>query len=267
MRLPRLFNFSLVLTALLVLSGCSTPPSDQPGLPPLDWNNMPDGYSPLQVHNACFVESVHFCDFYGDRRLGGSEGWAKVIEWGERRRDMTVRDGHAVAVYELKNKLWCYDINHGFSPIATPVGRRADLAAVTPKIIGRYSELDIVGIHYVDELTQPADKPAVDYTKGATTMDLDEALHVAVELGKFRPVRVVEFIAPRDSYLRPFAATVFKYGTKLCLYSSWTGTRVIEAPDGADINDLDFVRAFVLSVFRDADHVKWFQPAKAVVIQ
>jgi hypothetical protein len=89
---------------------------------------------------------------------------------------------------------------------------------------------------------------------------------VAVELGRFRPVRVVEFIAPLDSYLRPCAAVIFKYGDKLCLYSPLAGTRALPAPPEG-IDNLMVAQALVLSAYPDAKDVKWFQPAKAVVIR
>ncbi|HTJ77629.1 MAG TPA: hypothetical protein VL357_01410 [Rariglobus sp.] len=267
MRFISPLGFVLVLAALLGAGGC-TMPSGKPRPPAQQTTTRtPRGYHPLEVNNGCFVESVHFCDFYGARQFGGPDGWARVLEWSDQKNEKTIRSGYAVAVYTWKEKLWVYDINHGFRSLSAPVGQRLKLAAVTPQIVDKYPDMNPVLMRYLDDVPQSPAKLPPDYKQGVTTMDLDDALHVAVALGKFRPVRVVEFIAPRDSYLRPYAAVVFKYGTRLCIYTSWTGTRVVDAPPLASIDDLDLVQSLVLAVFRNAQQIKWFQPAKTVVIQ
>jgi hypothetical protein len=199
--------------------------------------------------------------------VGGAESWAKVLEWGSLQKDTTIRVGHAVAIYQLQNKLWVYDINNGFLSLSPPVSKKLDLTLVTPQIFNRYSEMKPVNVTYVDEAPQSPEKNAPVYNvKTATTQELHDALKVAAELGRFRPVRVVEFIAPVDSYLRPCAATIFKYGDKICLYSPLAGTRGLPAP-AEGVDNLMVAQALVLSGYPNAKDVKWFQPAKAVVIR
>ena len=267
MRREKLFGICLAGAVLLFLAGCaSTPPSGKNSLEVQTSVSAPRSYRPLEVRNSCFVESIHFCDFYEARQLGGTGGWARILQWGDRQKDYSIKGGHAVAVYQLKNRLWVYDVNNGFLSLAAPVERKLDLTEVSPQIVKRYPDMKPALMRYVEPLRQSPEKKGPDYTKGATTQDLDETLKVAVELGRFRPVRVVEFIAPGDSYLRPYAATVFQYGDKLCLYSPQSGTRGILAPlGGAD--DLNVVQALVRSVYPDAQSIKWFQPAQAVVIR
>jgi len=263
MKLTRLPGFSLIALAVLAggLGGCASSPGT-PGAP----DGAPRGYRPLGVGNGDFVEAVHFCDFYRARRLGGANGWARVFQWGGRDGDFMVRSGRAVAVYEADGRLRAYDVDKGFFPLATPVAGRSDPVAVAPQILANHPQMKEAVVRYLEPGRPSPEPKGPDYTRGATTQALHDALRVATTLGAFRPVRVVEFIAPEDSYLRPSAATVFTYGRELCLYSSATGTRVKEAP-GADITDLAQARALVLAVFPDAQDVKWFQPARAVVVR
>lgn len=263
MRFRKLLGACIVSAVLLGFTGCESYPS-KAGVQKV--GRAPRSYVPLAVRNSCFVESVHFCDFYDARRVGGPDGWARVLEWGDRQNDDTVRGGHAVAVYTYKNRLWVYDINHGFLSLAPPVGHRLDLTEVTPQIFKRYPQMKAALARYVDEVPQFREKNGPDYTRGATTQELHDALRVAVELGMFRPVRVVEFISPVDSYLRPCAATVFQYGDKLCLYSPSSGTRAVDIPL-AGIDNLRLIQQLVRSAFPNAEDIKWFKPAKAVVIK
>lgn len=265
MRLTTFLSFSLLGVALLGLGGCASS-SGKKWAPAQSIARIPRGYHPLDVRNACFVESVHFCDFYQARQLGGPDGWAKVLQWGNRKDDYTIKGGHAVAVYQAKNRLWVHDINYGFLSLAAPVTSRNDLTEVAPQIVAKYPEMKAALVRYEDELPQSPEKNPPDYTKGATTQELHDALRVAIELGRFRPVRVVEFIAPQEAYLRPYAATLFRYGGKLCIYSPSNGTRVVAA-SLAGIEDLNTARALVMASFPDAQDVKWFQPAQAVVLR
>ena len=258
-----------VAAVLAGLSGCASPSPSSTGKPRpevQETGRAPRSYRPLEVRNSCFVEAVHFCDSYEARQIGGPDGWARVLHWGDRQKDYTIKGGHAVAVYQLKNRLWVYDINNGFLSLAPPVERKRDLTEVTPQILKRYPDMKPALVRYVDPFPQSPEKNGPDYTKGATTQELHDALKVAVELGRFRPVRVVEFITPVDAYLRPCAATVFLYGDKLCIYTPLSGTRAVVAPLGG-IEDLKTVQALVLSAFPAAQSIKWFQPAQTVVIR
>ncbi len=266
MRFMKPTGLCLTAIALAGLGGCSSP-SGKSNYQIQETGSAPRSYRPLLVKNSCFVEAVHFCDFYLVRQVGGVEGWAKVLEWGSLQKDSTIRGGHAVTVYQLGNKLWVYDINNGFLSLSPPVDKKLDLTLVTPQIFKRYPGMNPTNVCYVDALPQFPEKNAPVYTlKAATTQELHDALEVAIELGRFRPVRVVEFIAPLDSYLRPCAATIFKYGDKICIYSPLAGTRALPAPQEG-VDNLMVAQALVLSAYPDAKDVKWFQPAKATVIR
>jgi len=265
MRLAKLLGLGLAAVALMGLEGCASK-SGKSTYQVQETGSAPRSFRPLSVKNSCFVEAVHFCDFYGARQVGGANGWAKVLEWGDRQNDFTVRGGHAVAVYQLKSELWVYDINNGFLSLSPTPDKKLDLTLVTPQIFKRYPGMTPARVRYVDELPQSPEANAPVYSiKAATTQELHDALKVAIELGRFRQVRVVEFIAPVDSYLRPCAVTIFRYGRNVCLYSPSSGTRQVEAPL-ASIDNLAQMQLFVKSVFPDAQDVKWFQPAKTVVL-
>ncbi len=265
MRLAKLLGLGLAIVAVMGLEGCASKPGKST-YQVQETGRAPRLYHPLSVKNSCFVESVYFCDFYDARRVDGADGWAKVLEWGDRQNDFTIRGGHAVSVYQLKNELWVYDINQGFLSLSPPVDKKLDLTLVTPQIFKRYPGMNPARVRYVDELPQSPEKNAPAYSiTAATTQELHDALKVATELGRFRPVRVVEFIAPVDSYLRPCAATVFKYGGRVCLYSPMSGTRQVDAPL-ASIDNLAQMQQFVKSAFPNAQDVKWFQPARGAVL-
>ena len=262
----KLTGLCLATITFFVIGGCSSPPVKS-NYQVQETGSAPRSYRPLSVRNSCFVEAIHFCDFYAARQVGGLESWAKVLEWGSLKKDSTIRGGHAVAIYQLRDKLWVYDINSGFHSLSPAATKKQDLQLITPQIFLRYPELKPINVNYMDERSQLPEKNAPVYiVRAATTQELHDALKVAVELGRFRPVRVVEFIAPVDSYLRPCAATIFKYGEKLCLYSPLAGTRALPAPPEG-IDNLVVAQALVLSAYPDAKDVKWFQPAKAVVIR
>jgi len=266
MRLAQLLWLGLAAGALTGLGGCASQPGKST-YQAQETGSAPRSYRALDAKNSCYVEAIHFCDFYGARQVGGADGWAKVLQWGDRQNDFTIRGGHAVAVYRLKDGLWVYDVNYGFLSLAPPPDKKLDLTLVTPQIFKRYPGMHPVRTRYADELPQSPEKNGPVYSpKAATTQELHDALKVAAELARFRPVRVVEFIAPIDSYLRPCAVTIFCYGGKVCVYSPASGTRLVDAPL-ASIDNLAQMQGLVKALFPDAQDVKWFQPAKAVVLQ
>ncbi|MFA6289985.1 MAG: hypothetical protein WC661_21585 [Opitutaceae bacterium] len=266
MRLAKLLGLALSAVALLGLWGCASK-SGKSTYQAQETGSAPRSYRPLKVKNSCYVEAVHFCDFYAARQVGGVNGWAKVLQWGDRQNDFTVRGGHAVVIYQLKDHLWVYDINNGFLSLSPTPDKKLDLTLVTPQVFKRYPGMNPAHVRYVDDQPQSPEKNAPVYSvKAATTQELHDALKVAIELGRFRPVRVIEFIAPVDSYLRACAVTVFRYGGKICIYSPLSGTRLVDAPL-ASIDNLAQMEVLVKSVIPDSQDVKWFQPAKTTVIR
>ena len=257
----RLFSLCLLVAVVLAAGGCAWVDADLSSDRPSRHASRPTrGYLPLKVRNSCFVESVNFYDFYRQKKLGGPDGWAQVLQWGVRMEDFTVKGGHAVTVFVQHDTLNVYDINFGVIALKTPVAQKLDVNVVTPEIFAGYPKLKSVLAHYEGDFDPHPEANPPDYTARPTTDELHDALKVATRLGRVRPVRVVEFTRLEGAITRPYAVTVFMLGNKLCLYSPSYGTRVVNRPL-VGVEDFNLVKAVVIESFPGAENVQWFQPA------
>ena len=249
------------MAGVVMFGGCALPNADLPSeRPSRHASRPPRGYLQLRVRNSCFVESVNFCDFYRQKKLGGPDGWAQVLQWGIRKEDFTVKGGHAVTVFVRYGQLYVYDINFGVIALKTPVAQKLDVNAVTPEIFEGYPKIKSVLAHYEADFDPHPEANPPDYSSRPTTDELHDALKVATRLGRVRPVRVVEFTRLEGAIIRPYAVTVFMLGNKLCLYSPSAGTRVVDRPL-LGVQDFNLVKAVVVESFPGADNVQWWPPA------
>jgi hypothetical protein len=260
--------FSSLLTGLVlasVLGGCASapPPSriaanragaavDAKGEP----LRAPFYYEPLQVRNACFVESVHVYDVYLSRQLGGEKGWVKVLQWGHRESDTKVGLGHAVAVFTWGGKLWTYDINRAFTQLTVPVDRRADLTDVTPEIYAQYPQQQPVLATYREDGFQQKRTEVPESLFYHADLEVREVTKVASELGRFRPVKVMEFQYTEAGALKTGVAAVFLFGNRMCLYLPSKGTQ-IGRMRVTTVDDLRLLRLMVRQLYPNATDVKW----------
>lgn len=216
--------FPGVLCGLALLGGgCAAfipvepPPAPEP--PPFT-------YEPLRVRNSCFVESVHFYDMYRSRRDKADDDWVRVLQWGNQDGDFTLSSGHAIAVFTEKGELWSYDVNFGFSKLEVPVEKRADLSEVTPVVFSRYPQYRPVFARYRDDFHQTAPEKVPGFLFYHANQDVRDATRVASELGRFRPVSVVEYKYERDGKPHRSAVTVFIFGGRVCIYLPDGGTQI-----------------------------------------
>lgn len=243
---------ALGFAAVFILSGCVVPTG--PG--PAAATPAPFRYEPLNVRNSCFVESVHFYDEYLQKRRGGDATWSRILQWGNREGDFKLSDGHAVTVFVAQEKLWLYDVNFGFSTVPVPLDRRADITDVTPKVFGRYPQFRPVFARYNDDFPQQPAKPRITYLFYHANPDVRDATHVASELGRFRPVSVIEFDLTDNGQKVTSAATVFTFGRQLCIYCPRKGTHQSPKFLGAP-GDLKYISFVVKRIFPGAENVRW----------
>ncbi len=228
--------FSFAAIVVLVCGGCAGGAGGQPALPgnragaAVDASGKPVRapfyYEPLKVRNACFVESVRVYDQYLGRKIGGEDGWVKVLQWGHRESDTKVGLGHAVAVFSMRGKLWTYDINHGFAELAVPVERRGDITDVTPEVFAKYAQMRPVLAVYREDGYQKERTKVPENLFYHASQEVREVTKVASELGRVRPVKVMEFKYTEGGELKTGMAAVFVFGNRLCLYMPAKGTQI-----------------------------------------
>ena len=181
----------------------------------------PFPHTPLNVANGCFVESVAFCDDFLDRY--GASAWCRVLQWGAQ-EDAEVVAGHAVAVFELNGKLWCWDVNFGFSPQDTDPGKKETVALVAAPLIAKYPRISAYfPVYRLDTPQTPAAQPPAEIS-GLEDLGLRDASRVAVRLATHRPVKLVQFTFPKDGQTQPGAACAFVFNGRLCIYLPNVGT-------------------------------------------
>ncbi|MFA6960725.1 MAG: hypothetical protein WC205_08250 [Opitutaceae bacterium] len=182
----------------------------------------PFHYERLGVANGCFVESVAFGDDLR-ARLGGAT-WYRLLQWGAQ-EDAEVVAGHAVTIFEYRGRLWCYDINSGFTVLEIPVANRANVAVVSKPVIAPYlgKITPFFPLYFEDFPQEPAPKPPVPFD-GVSEVELRDASLVAARLALHRPVSLVEFTYSKDGVDHRSAAAVFVYSGRLCVYTSTSGT-------------------------------------------
>jgi hypothetical protein len=216
----------------------------------------PFPYTSLGVRNSCFVESVHFYDQYLGWKRGGAQSWARILQWGHQDGDYKIAMGHAVAVFTAQQQVWIYDVNFGFVPLKVPLERHADITDVAPEVFTRYPQFKPVFARYREDFFQRPPGKIPEHLFYHANPEVRDATKVAAELGRYRPVGVVEFEYPADGRMQNGAATVFVFGNRLCTYFPSRGTHITRAalsrPD-----DLRAVTFVVQQVVKGATNVRW----------
>ena len=213
-------------------------------------------YEPMNVRNACFVESVRLYDRFRERRVGGAEGWVRVLQWGHRESYTKVGLGHAVAVFTWNGRLWTYDINHAFTQLAVPIDRREDLTDVTPEIFARYPKQVPVLATYREEGFQRERTQVPEYLFYHANQDVRDATKVAAELGRVRPVKVVEFKFTENGQLKTGAAAAFLFGNRPCLYVPAKGTQIGRLRV-ISMDNLKLVAVMLKQLYPNATDIQW----------
>jgi len=186
----------------------------------------PFSYREMGVANGCFVESVACLDAFHE--AFGADAWGRVLLWGAREEEVMVA-GHAVAVLEASDALWCWDVNHGWMRLAVPAEKRGDAAAVAAPVVANYPRVTaFYPMLWEDggqapEATPPGAEPAGE--SGA----YQDARLAAGRLSRHRPVNLIEITRLEGGEPRTFEAIVFVYGGRMCVYSPETGTVTFRA--------------------------------------
>ncbi|OHE87882.1 MAG: hypothetical protein A3G75_08850 [Verrucomicrobia bacterium RIFCSPLOWO2_12_FULL_64_8] len=175
----------------------------------------------LNVANGCFVESVYFYDRFHERF--GADAWVRLLQWGAKEEDEVVA-GHAVAVLELKGKLWAWDINHGFLALDLPVAQREMVEKVSPLVIARYPRITARYPLYRHDFSQSAEPAPPHEQPMSENRALRDASRVAAKLAAHRPVNLVQFSYVNGGETTVSAAAVFLFHGRLCVYTADTGT-------------------------------------------
>lgn len=182
----------------------------------------PFPYARIGAGNGCFVESVAFGDNLRTRFEG--EVWYRLLQWGAK-EDEEVVAGHAVLVFEHRGRLWCYDINRGFTALEVPVAYRDDVAAVAKPVTAPYlAKITPRYPFYREDFLQTSDPNPPAPFEDVEERDVRDAGLVAARLAAHRPVNLVEFTYPKDGETRRGAAVAFVFNGRLCVYSSPIGT-------------------------------------------
>ncbi|MFA5058221.1 MAG: hypothetical protein WC485_08925 [Opitutaceae bacterium] len=181
----------------------------------------PFPHARLNVANGCLVESVYFYDQFRERF--GGDAWVRVLQWGAKEAEEVVA-GHAVAVFEFKDRLWTWDVNYGFFPLDLPPAQRDDVDRVSRLVLVKYPRIISRDPLYRFDFPQSpeAEPPA------AVLLDEDgawrDASLVAEKLARHRPVNLVRFSYLADGTPKRSAAVVFMFHGRYCIYSPDWGT-------------------------------------------
>ncbi len=218
----------------------------------------PFRYEPMYVRNGCFVESVRVYDDYLSRFANQEDRWVRVLQWRNRISDTELGLGHAVTVFSWKGHLWTFDINHAFTRLAVPNERRADITDVTPEVLARYEKDRPVLPTYRQDGFQKDFRKVPEYLFYHKNPDIREATRVASELGRYRPVRVLEFKYVDRGKTKTGAAAVFVFGNRPCLYMPSKGTQVGRMRV-TTIEDLPLLTRLLKGAYASVSDVKWHE--------
>jgi hypothetical protein len=177
----------------------------------------PLAHSAIGVPNGCFVETVALLDDFAD--AAGASAWARMLQWGATEQDEVVA-GHAVAVVESRGKLWCWDVNFGWSALAVPTGRREEAEVVAAPLTARYPTISPKWPSYRFDFPQT---PAASAKPPGVAAE-GPAKTVAARLAKHRPVNLVEFSYMENGAPRKGQAVVFNFHGRFCIYAPEKGT-------------------------------------------
>ena len=248
----RTFSITVFAVFVVMLTGCE---AFTPVTPPPPKMKPPFPYESLGVRNSCFVESVHFYDVYTAWKVGGDAGWVRVLQWGNQEGDYKISTGHAVAVYVAEGRLYGYDINFGFWPIDVPVEKRADLSEIRPKVFAHYPQFKPVFGRYREDFSQQVPPKPPEFLFYHANPDVRDATRVASELGRYRPVSVVEFSFLEKGARQESAAAIFVFGGRLCIYFPRGGTH-ISNPLVRAIHDLNLASYVIKRLYPGVTNIK-----------
>lgn len=204
-------------------------------------------YETMAVANGCFVESVAFLDAWREKM--GPDAWARMLRWGAREEDEVVA-GHAVAVCEARGRLWCYDINFGWSVLAAEAAQRDDVQAVVTPIVAKYPRIKAEFPSYLSDFAQlPGDAVPVAQLANPNPRVRDATI-VAARLARHRPVNVVTFTWGPEEEKHASAAVVFLYFGRFCVYVPEKGT--VPFRERAGVENLRVLRLLLLRMFPGA---------------
>jgi len=211
-------------------------------------------YVPMGVANGCFVESVVFYDTLHDNL--GADAWCRVLQWGAK-EDEEIVAGHAVAVFEQRGSLWCWDINRGFTALSIEPAQREDVEKVAAPILAKYSRITAFFPLYRYDFAQAPDTAPPDESRAVAQTDLvfRDALLAGARLAKHRTVNVVQFTFVDNGETRQSAATVFVFHGRLCIYFPERGTVPFRSHALA-VQNLRLIQEAIRQQYRGAQSVK-----------
>jgi hypothetical protein len=211
----------------------------------------PLAHAPLGVANGCFVETVIFLDEW--REIFGGDSWARMLQWGAR-EDEEVVAGHAVAVAEARGRLWCWDINFGWTQLPVDPAQRDNAGTVARPILARYPKVTARFPTFRFDFPQnPAATPPVSQPTNANSSLRDASL-IGEKLARHRPVNVVRFTRPGDGDAQESAAVVFVFHGRYCVYVPEVGT--VPFRTRVSVENLRLVQELLRRIFPGAGSLK-----------
>jgi hypothetical protein len=209
-------KFAMLWLGLAVVTGTEArTPAEKPPPPPLQHPTM-------GVENGCFVESVVFSDAFQEKY--GPTAWVRLLQWGATEEEEVVA-GHAVAVCQVRDRLWCWDINSGFSVLPVPPALRENVEKVAAPILVHYPKISAYAPLYRREFPQAPDPAPPTARLTETDLAVRDATVAAARLARHRPVNVVGFTyIDGEGGRRRSAAAVFVFNGRYCIYAPEYGT-------------------------------------------
>jgi hypothetical protein len=189
----------------------------------------PFPHARLGVANGCFVESVALLDAW--QAAMGKESWARLLRWGAT-EEAEVVAGHAVAVGEARGKLWCWDVNFGWSALAVDAGQKDAAEVVAGPVVARYVKIKAQFPLYMADFPQAAGAVWAQATNPNDA--IRDASTVGERLARARPVNVVVFAQGAGDAARENAAAVFVFGGRYCVYVPDVGTVPFRVQGGVE---------------------------------
>jgi len=211
-------------------------------------------YVPMGVANGCFVESVAFYDTLHD--TFGSDAWCRVLQWGAQ-EDEEIVAGHAVAVFEQRGRLWCWDLNRGFTALSVEPAQREEVEKVAAPILAKYPRITAFFPLYRYDFEQAPDPAPPDESRAVMQTDpvFRDALLAGARLAKHRTVNVVQFSFVAEGETRQSAATVFVFHGRLCIYFPERGTVPFRSHALA-VQNLRLIQEAIRQQYRGAQSLK-----------
>jgi hypothetical protein len=211
-------------------------------------------YVPMGVANGCFVESVVFYDTVHE--TFGADAWCRLLQWGAK-EDEEVVTGHAVAVFEQRGRLWCWDMNRGFTALNIEPAQREEVEKVAAPILAKYPRITAYFPLYRYDFPQTPDPAPPDENRAVTQTNLvfRDALLAGARLAKYRTVNVVQFSIMENGETRQSAATVFVFHGRLCIYFPERGTVPFRSRALA-VQNLRLIQEAIRQQYRGAQSLK-----------